>query len=95
VKPIRRAVTLRDRKCAWPGGCDKRPAACDVHHIRHKKDGGPTSVKDCILLCQFHHDICIHRWGWEIELLPDGSVRAHGPGGQILRSHGPPSAQAA
>jgi Domain of unknown function (DUF222) len=94
-EPIRRAVILRDKKCAWPGGCDKRPAACDVHHVRHKKNGGPTSVKDCILLCQYHHDICIHRWGWEIELLPDGSVKAYGPKGQLIRSHGPPSAQAA
>jgi hypothetical protein len=32
-EPIRRAVILRDKKCAWAGGCDKRPAACDVHHI--------------------------------------------------------------
>ena len=94
-EPIRRAVILRDRKCAWPGGCDRRPAACDVHHVRHKKNGGPTSVKDCLLLCQYHHDICIHRWGWEIELLPDGSVRANGPQGQVIRSHGPPPAQAA
>jgi hypothetical protein len=94
-EPIRRAVILRDRKCAWPGGCDKRPAACDVHHVRHKKDGGPTSVNDCLLLCQFHHDICVHRWGWEIELLPDGSVRAYGPQGQVIRSHSPPPAQAA
>ena len=94
-EPIRRAVILRDRKCAWPGGCDKRPAACDVHHVEHKKNGGPTSVKDCILLCQFHHDICIHRWGWEIDLLPDGSVRAYGPQGQLIRSHSPPPAQAA
>jgi hypothetical protein len=94
-EPIRRAVILRDKKCAWPGGCDKRPAACDVHHVRHKKNGGPTSVRDCILLCQFHHDICIHRWGWEIELLPDGSVKAYGPQGQLIRSHGPPPAQAA
>ncbi len=80
---------------AWAGGCDKRPAQCDVHHIKHLKDGGPTSVKDCILLCQYHHDICIHRWGWDIELLPDGSVRCHGPDGEVLRSHGPPPAQAA
>jgi hypothetical protein len=94
-EPIRRAVILRDKKCAWPGGCDKRPAACDVHHVKHKKNGGPTSVKDCLLLCQFHHDICIHRWGWEIELLPDGSVQAFGPWGQLIRSHGPPPAQAA
>jgi hypothetical protein len=66
-----------------------------VHHTRHKKDGGPTSVSHCILLCQFHHDICIHRWGWEIELLPDGGAIARGPQGQIIRSHGPPPAQAA
>jgi Domain of unknown function (DUF222) len=94
-EPIRRAVILRDKKCAWPGGCDKRPAACDVHHVKHKKNGGPTSVRDCILLCQYHHDICIHRWGWEIELLPDGSVKAYGPQGQVIRSHGPPPAYAA
>jgi uncharacterized protein DUF222 len=92
---IRRAVILRDRRCAWPGGCDTRPARCDVHHIRHKKNGGRTSVKHCILLCQYHHDICIHRWGWEIELLPDGSVIARGPAGQVIRSHGPPPAHAA
>jgi hypothetical protein len=91
---IRRAVILRDRKCAWPGGCDARPARCDVHHTKHKKDGGPTSVKDCILLCQYHHDICIHRWGWKIELLPDGHAIAYGPRGQIIRSHSPPAVRA-
>jgi hypothetical protein len=89
-EPIRRAVILRDKRCAWPGGCDRRPAVCDVHHIKHKKHGGKTSVKDCVLLCQYHHDVCIHRWGWEIELLPDGTTRATGPDGRVLRSHAPP-----
>jgi len=51
-EPIRRAVILRDKHCAWPAGCDRRPAQSDVHHITHKKDGSPTSVKDCLLLCQ-------------------------------------------
>jgi hypothetical protein len=88
---IRRAVIRRDKHCAWPGGCDRPAAVSDVHHIKHKKDGGPTSAKDCILLCQYHHDICIHRWGWEIELLPDGSVRAASPHGQVIRSHPPPT----
>jgi len=87
---IRRAVILRDAHCAWPGGCDKRPAACDVHHLKHKKDGGPTSAKDCILLCQYHHDICVHRNHWNLELLPDGSTRATSPDGQVIRSHAPP-----
>jgi hypothetical protein len=88
-EPVRRAVMLRDKKCRWPG-CDKRPSICDVHHIRHKKNGGPTSVASCIMLCQYHHDICVHRWSWEIELSPDGEVRASGPLGQVLTSHSPP-----
>ena len=88
---IRRAVIARDKGCAWPGGCDRRPAACDVHHVKHKKHGGKTSTTDCVMLCQYHHDICVHRLGWEIELLPDGSTRATSPDRQtVLRSHGPP-----
>jgi Domain of unknown function (DUF222) len=90
---IRRAVLLRDRHCAWPR-CGRPAAVCDVHHIRHKKDGGKTSVDSCILLCQFHHDVCIHRWGWQIILHPDGTTEARGPDGQILRSHAPPTARA-
>jgi len=91
---IRRAVILRDRHCAWSGGCDRRPAATDVHHVTHKKDGGPTSVRDCALLCNYHHDVCVHRLGWKFELLPDGSTRATSPDGKtILRSHGPPPPQ--
>jgi len=88
---IRKAVIARDKGCAWPGGCNRRPASCDVHHVKHKRHGGKTSVTDCVMLCQYHHDICIHRLGWEIELLPDGSTRATSPDRQtILRSHGPP-----
>jgi hypothetical protein len=90
---IRRAVLLRDRRCAWPR-CGRPAAWCDVHHIRHKKNGGKTSVSDCVLLCQFHHDVCIHRWGWQIILHPDGTTEARGPRGQILRSHAPPTLRA-
>ena len=92
---IRKAVIMRDKGCAWPG-CNRRPAACDVHHVKHKKHGGKTSTRDCVLLCQYHHDICIHRNGWNIELLPDGSTRVTSPDKQtILRSHGPPPPQPA
>ena len=87
---IRRAVLLRDRHCAWPG-CRRRPVYCDVHHIQHKKDGGETSVRSCVLLCGFHHDVCIHRRGWQIILHPDGTTEARSPDGtQVLRSHAPP-----
>jgi HNH endonuclease len=91
---IRRAVLLRDRRCAWPR-CGRPAVYCDVHHLRHKKDGGNTSVNDCVLLCQFHHDVCIHRWGWQLILHPDGTTEARSPDGkQILRSHSPPTIRA-
>jgi len=80
---IRRAVQLRDRGCAWPR-CGRPAAWCDVHHLQHKKDGGKTSVSGCVLLCQFHHDVCIHRLGWRLILHPDGTTTAYGPDGQVL-----------
>src|SRR5215469_2865181 len=58
---LRRAVILRDAHCAWPGGCDKPPAACEVHHIVHRSDGGRTSLGNLVLLCAYHHQVCIHR----------------------------------
>jgi hypothetical protein len=73
---IRHAVILRDRHCQWAGRCDQPAAACEVHHTRHKADGGPTSVKDCVLLCTFHHQVVIHRWGWTLVLNPDGTTTA-------------------
>jgi hypothetical protein len=88
---IRRAVLWRDRyQCAWPR-CGRPAAWCDVHHIEHKRDGGKTSVKTCVTLCQFHHDVCIHRRGWRIVLNPDGSVSAYGPDGHAQHSHSPPT----
>jgi hypothetical protein len=86
---IRRAVLLRDKRCAWPR-CGRAAVYCDVHHIRHQGDGGETSVANCVLLCQFHHDVCIHRLGWRIVLHPDGTTTVYGPRGQVAHSHAPP-----
>jgi len=88
---IRRAVTLRDQHCQWAGGCDQPAAACEVHHVTHLADGGPTSVRSCGLYCFFHHHVAIHRWGWTVTLNPDGTTTARSPDGtKVLRSHGPP-----
>jgi hypothetical protein len=88
---IRNAVTLRDKHCQWAGRCDQPAEACQVHHTRHKADGGPTSVKDCVLLCWFHHQIVIHRWGWSLVLNPDGTTTAWNKDKtKELHSHGPP-----
>jgi len=89
---IRNAVRLRDKHCQWAGGCDQPAAACDVHHVRHKADGGPTSLKDCVLLCRFHHQIAIHRWGWTLVVNPDGTTTAWNKDKtRVLHSHSPPA----
>jgi hypothetical protein len=91
---LRRAVILRDRHCAWPGGCDKPPAGCHVHHVVYRSRGGKTRLSDLLLLCPYHHEVCVHRLGWTLTLHPDGTTEARSPDGQILRSHGPPTARA-
>ena len=89
---IRNAVISRDRKCRWAGGCDQPASACEVHHTRHKADGGKTSTKDCVLLCTYHHQIAIHRQGWTLVLNPDGTTTAWNKDKtKVLHSHGPPA----
>jgi len=84
-------VTARDRHCRFPG-CAQPPAACQPHHIVPRSQGGPTSLTNLLLLCTFHHLIAVHRWGWGIVLLPDGTVTATSPDrSRTLHSHGPPS----
>ena len=88
---IRTAVIQRDQHCRWAGGCSQPASACEVHHVRHKKNGGKTSAKDCLLLCFYHHQIVIHRWSWTLVLNPDGTTTAWNPDkSKVLHSHGPP-----
>ena len=87
---IRRAIKLRAQgHCEWPG-CQRRAAHCDVHHLVHQSHGGETSVRNCALLCNYHHDICIHRRGWRLVLHPDATTTAYGPQGQVIHSNRPP-----
>jgi HNH endonuclease len=60
---IRNAVKLRDKHCQRAGRRTQPASACEVHHTKHKANGGTTSVKDCVLLCSFHHQVVIHRAG--------------------------------
>ncbi|SCF25673.1 HNH endonuclease signature motif containing protein [Micromonospora chokoriensis] len=68
--PLRRALVLRDRGCAFPG-CDRPPRWCDAHHIRHWADGGSTSLANSVLLCAHHHRH-LHRGDWTVRLGGDG-----------------------
>jgi hypothetical protein len=88
---LRRAVTTRHPHCAFPG-CGQPASACDIHHLIPRARGGPTALPNLVPLCSFHHQIAIHRWGWELRLKPDGTTTATSPDRtRTLHSHGPPS----
>ena len=88
---LRRAVIERDRHCAFPG-CTQPPAACHVHHLIPRSEGGATALPNLALLCSFHHLIAVHRWGWTLALNGDGTTTATSPDGKrVLHSHGPPA----
>ncbi|HEX7745283.1 MAG TPA: DUF222 domain-containing protein, partial [Micromonosporaceae bacterium] len=68
--PLRRALVLRDRGCAFPG-CDRPVRWCDAHHITAWTDGGPTALHNSVLLCRHHHRV-IHHGEWAVRLAADG-----------------------
>ncbi|GIJ21242.1 HNH endonuclease signature motif containing protein [Micromonospora lutea] len=68
--PLRRALVLRDRGCAFPG-CDRPPRWCEGHHLRHWSAGGNTSLANAVLLCRHHHRQ-VHHHGWQVRLAADG-----------------------
>jgi HNH endonuclease len=87
---LRRAVIVRDRHCAF-AGCEQPPAACQVHHVIPRSQGGPTALTNLVLLCSFHHLTAVHRWGWTITLHADGTTTATSPDrSRVLGDHGPP-----
>jgi hypothetical protein len=85
--PLRRAVTLRDGGCRFPG-CGRPPGWCDAHHVRHWADGGETSLGNLVLLCRPHHRL-IHR-GFGVEMV-EGTPRFTRPDGGELSDRAPPS----
>ncbi|MBE1577622.1 DUF222 domain-containing protein [Amycolatopsis roodepoortensis] len=64
------ALNIRDGGCAFPG-CHRKPKNCHAHHIHHWVDGGPTDLRNLVLLCGFHHRL-IHHGDWEVRMATDG-----------------------
>ena len=66
---IRRALTLRDACCRFPGCCETR--FVDAHHIHHWCYGGETSLDNLTLLCRYHHTL-LHQEGFAIVKRTEG-----------------------
>jgi hypothetical protein len=84
---IRRAVTVRDATCRFPG-CDRPPLWCDAHHVVHWADGGRTALDNLVLVCRRHHRM-VHEGGFRLEMT-DGRPSFRTPDGLRLSDRGPP-----
>ena len=51
---LRRALSLRDGCCTFPG-CEAPDTQCDAHHIIPWWNRGATSLANLVLLCPHHH----------------------------------------
>jgi hypothetical protein len=80
---IRRAVEFRDRHCVF-AGCRRPAHHCDVHHLVHWIDDGPTSLANSALLCERHHTQVHH--GFTITRT-DGRWHTHRPDGTEIHPH--------
>ncbi len=69
--PLRRALVLRDKQCAFPG-CDRPPRWCEGHHVTAWSDGGATSLNNAVLLCGHHHREIHKPDNWTVFIAPDG-----------------------
>lgn len=69
----RRAVLARDGGCAVEG-CGAPPWLCEIHHLIHWIDDGPTAIENLAMTCRWHHRKA-HTKGWHLGRDPDGVIR--------------------
>ena len=75
---IRRALSLRDQGCVFPG-CALSDERCEAHHIVPWWAGGRTALDNLTLLCPHHHALIEppRFWAepqpdrWEVRIGPD------------------------
>ena len=81
VRPARRGV----RGAPHPAQGQRRPDLAS-------RTACPHLGQRLVLLCWFHHQVVIHRWGWTLVLNPDGTTTAWNKDKtKVLHSHGPPA----
>ena len=83
---LRKRLTIRDRGCI---GCGAPHKICEVHHIEHWENGGPTTYDNTCLLCWRCHHIRVHHHGEQVTRHPNGHYTLQPP------THTPPTRRTA
>ena len=68
---LRKQLIARDGGCI---GCGAHHQICEVHHIKHWKHGGETTLENTCLLCWRCHHVRVHQNGEEITRHPNGRL---------------------
>ncbi len=85
---IRRALLAQWRTCFWLG-CNTPAEWAEGHHITPWEEHGETSLDNAVLACAYHHHV-VHRDGWQLEKLCDGTVIARlGPKEMVCKPNAP------
>ena len=98
--PIRKALMLRDKHCAFPA-CNTPAVVCDAHHLTPWNEGGATALSNLVLLCPHHHAIIEpdpnrSRDQWKVTIHPDDGYpvfhppHRHPSPGPVRHAHHPP-----
>lgn len=74
---LRKALSVRDGHCRWPG-CERPASLCDGHHLVHWVHGGATDLDNLVLLCKRHHRM-VHEGSWQLIRDADGHVMSIAP----------------
>ncbi len=70
-KWLRKQLIARDGGCI---GCGAHHKICEVHHLKHWKHGGETTLENTCLLCWRCHHVRVHQNGEEITRHPGGKL---------------------
>jgi hypothetical protein len=87
---IRQTVHTRDGHCVFPTGCDQPALGCHQHHLIPRASHGHSSTENLGDFCEGHHLFVVHKLGWTVRKLGDGSWEATAPDGRVFRTRGRP-----
>ncbi|MDE0653345.1 MAG: DUF222 domain-containing protein [bacterium] len=68
---LRKQLIARDGSCI---GCGAHHKICQVHHIRHWKHGGATTLENTCLVCWRCHHVRLHHNGEQVTRHPGGKI---------------------